>query len=276
MGIVRAVTAVAVLRDLLLEIVVVVAGRTAYPVMHAKEIVAGLLQVIVFRRLPFLGDMAFYAVCATCTSMFIVCRVATIAALRSLRVATADVAGVAGQRGMRPGQLKVRGVVIKFPATPRRRAVALPTGLRKLAPMHIVGLVASDTGVRRLAPRLTLRVAGRAIERRVRAIERKIGILVRKFQAVEPINIGIAPLVFGVAAATLTCARIAHAAVIPVVLSDIRRDVLVASEAQRALRAHVGAVVAVCTVLLLFYVGPSHWPWHQQCFNRCTNGGRYG
>ena len=231
MGIVRAVTAVAVLRDLLLEIVVAVAGRAADPVVHAKELVAGLFQVIVFRRLPFLGDMAFGAVRAPRATMFIVCRVATIAALRSLRVATANVAGVAGQGGMRPGQLKVRGVVIKFPAAPRRRAVALPTGLRELALMHIVGLVASDAGAGRLAPRLVLRVACRAIECRVRAIERKIGVLVRKCQTVEPYNICIASLVFGVAAPAFTCARIAHAAVIPVALTDIRRNIFVASEA---------------------------------------------
>lgn len=60
--IVGTMTAVTVLRDLLLVVAAAMAGQTINIAVRAQQRIAGFLEVIVFGRLPLLGDMALGAI----------------------------------------------------------------------------------------------------------------------------------------------------------------------------------------------------------------------
>lgn len=61
----------------------------------------------------------------------------------------------------------------------------------------------------------------------------------------EPRDIGVSPVVFGMAAAALTCAGRRHASVVAGLTSDILCYVFVAVETERSLPRAAGTVVAV-------------------------------
>ena len=87
--VVGTVTAIAVLGDLLLVVAAAMAGGAIDLVVHAQQLEAGFLEVIVLGRLPLLSGMAFRAVGAARAAMLVVGRVTAGAALRGLLVAPA-------------------------------------------------------------------------------------------------------------------------------------------------------------------------------------------
>src|SRR5580704_13725706 len=100
MSVIRLVTAVAVLRNLVLVISTAMAGKAVDVRVYAQQRVAGLLEMIVLRSLPFLRRMALCAVFASRAAVFIVGRVATDAGFRGRLVAARDVARIASHRRM--------------------------------------------------------------------------------------------------------------------------------------------------------------------------------
>lgn len=173
--VVRAVAAVAILGNLFLVIAAAMAGGATDLVVRAEQSEAGLFQMVVLRRLPLPGGMAFRAGIAACAAMLVIGRVTSHAGLRSLLVGAADVARVAGQAEVRSGQAKLRPVVVEFGVRPGQRAMALPAGLRELAAVRIVGLVATHACRRGLAKCSALFMTCRAIERRMRACKLEVG-----------------------------------------------------------------------------------------------------
>ena len=154
--VVGTMAAVAILGNLVLIIAAAMTGAAVDPVVHAEQLEAGFLEMIVFRRFPFLGGMTFGARIAAGAAMLIVGCMAADAGLRSLFVGPADVAGVACNAAVGAGQPKLPLVVVEFRVSPAERAMALGARLRELSVMRILGLVTADAGLRGLAKRFTL------------------------------------------------------------------------------------------------------------------------
>ena len=261
--VVGAVTAVAILRNLVLIVTAAMTGGAIDPVVRAQQFKAGFLEVIVLSGFPLLGGMTFRAGIAACATMLVVSRVTTDAALRSLFVGTTDVTGVAGQTAVGTGQSKLRLLVVEFGIGPGQRAMAVGAGLCELAAMHIVCLVTTDACWRGLAKCFVLCMTGRAIERRMHPRKLEVGQLMIELQAVELDDICCAAFVLGMAGAALAGAGIWHTPVISALLAYIGRHILVAVQAQRRLRPHVRAVMAICAVGLLLDMRLADFARHQ-------------
>src|SRR5258708_443070 len=191
--------AVAILGNLVLVVAAAMTGEAVDPVVRAQQLEAGFLEVIVFRRFPFLRGMALGAGIAAGAAMLIVSRVAADAALRRLFVGATDVAGVACKAAVSAGQSKLGPVVIVFCVSPAERAMALGARLRELSVMHIVGLVTADAGRRGFAKCFTLRMTGCAIERRMRTREIEVGQPMIELPTIELHDIRRAAFVLGMA-----------------------------------------------------------------------------
>ena len=261
------VAAVAVLRDLVLVIATAVAGDAVNVRVYAEQRVTGLLQVVILRCLPLLGDVALTAVAAARATMLIIGGVAADAGLRCLLVMAAHVAGVTSHSPVRARQLEVRPVMIEFPTCPTRRAMALAARLAELPMVRVVALVAIDAVARSFAPGNAGFVTPVACERGMRPFQREVGQVVIELPAAQMHDIGVAALVFGVTCAAFADTRIGHASVIAVMLPQVARDLFVAIETQRRLGSCVGAIVTVRAGLFLLDMGGCHLAWHQQCFH---------
>ena len=264
--VIRAVTAGAVLWNLILVIAAAMAGDAVDPIVHPLELIARLFQMIKLRSLPFLGHVALAALIAARSTMLVVSRMTTGTSLGSLQIPSADMAGIACDSGMSAGQFEVRLVMVKFPAAPTRGAMTFAAGLRELPAVHIVGLVAADAACGSLAPRLTLLVTTVAVERSMRAVQREVGEFVVELSATQLNDVSLASLVLRMARAALADAGIGHKAVIALVQPHIGSDILVAIQAQRGLRSRIGTVVAVGAVLLLLDMCLRQFAGHQQRF----------
>ena len=201
MGIVGAVAAVAVLRDLILVVPAAVAGQAVDMGVCAQELIAGLLQMIVLGGLPFLGHVALAALLASRSTVLIVGGVTAGAGPRRRLVAARDVTRIAGERGVGSCQLELGLVMIELAAGPAHGAVALAARFGELPVVHVVRLVTADAGRRRLAPCLSRLVAAGALERRMRAFQREVGQVMVEARGIELHDIGCAALVLRVAGA---------------------------------------------------------------------------
>src|SRR6266404_513450 len=269
MRVVGFMTAVAVLGDLILVVAAPMAGDAVDAVVHAQQFVARLLEVVVLRRPPLLGNVAFFAVLAPRAPVLIVGGMAAIAGFRRLLVMPCDVTGVARHGLVSARQLEVRLVVIELSAGPARRAVAFAARLRELPVVHVVVFVAPDAGRGGLAPGLAFFVACLAGQRRMRLLESEVGEAMIELRAAELHDVGLAALMLGMASPALADTGVRHPAVIALMLLEIRGDGLVAIHAQRGLGLHVGPVMAVRAVVFLFYVRARHLARHQQRFHVC-------
>src|ERR1700730_17983994 len=101
--------------------------------------------------------------------------------------------------------------------------------------------MASDAGRGRLAPGLAFFVACLTGEPRVCALECEVGEVMIELRATELNDVGLAALMFGMAGPALADAGVGHAAVIALMLFEIRGDGLVAIHAQRGLSLDGGA-----------------------------------
>ena len=117
-SIVGLVAAVAVLRDFVLVISVAMAGEAIDVRVHTQQLIAGFLEVVVLRALPFFGRVALCAIHTARPTVFIVGCVTTVAGLRRRFVAAADMARIAGHRNVGAGQFEVRLVVFEPAAGP--------------------------------------------------------------------------------------------------------------------------------------------------------------
>ena len=268
------VAAVTVLRDLVLVIASAVAGDAVDVRVHSEQRVTGLLQVVILRCLPLLGDMALTAVAAARAPMLIIGGVTADAGLRSLFVMAAYMAGITSHSPVRARQLETRRVVIEFPAGPTRRTVALAARLAELPTVRVVILVTIDTVGRSFAPGDAGLVATVAGERGMRTLEREVGQAMIELPAAQMHDVGVAALVLGVACAAFANTRVGHASVIAVMLPQVAGDLLMAIETQRGLRSRVGAIVTIRAVLFLLDMGARHLTRHQQCFHRGGIGTR--
>lgn len=249
-GIVGAMTSIAILGDLILVVAASMARETVDVGMYAEQGESGFLEVIEFGGFPLLGGMAFAAIRAARTAVFIVGGMATDAAFRGLLVAAADVARIAGERGMRAIQLEVGLVVIEFAAAPRNHAVAFAARLRELRLVHVIARVAIDTRRRRLSPGGFGLMAGGAIESGVRPVQRKLGEPMIELSDIKLHDVRFAPFMLGVASAAFPRAAARHAAVKSRTFAYIGGHVFVAVKTQRGLRHLVAAIVATGTRLL--------------------------
>ena len=232
MRIVGLVAAVAVLGDLVLVVPAAVTSQAVDLRVNAEQFIAGFLEMVVLRRLPFLGRMAFCAVRAARSAMLIIGRMTAIAARRGLSISAADVTRIAAQHDVRSGQLEIGFVVLEPASGPAHAAVALAAGLSELSAMHVVRFVAPDARRGRLAPAFVGLVAALAVERSVSALQRKVAEMMIELGAIQLHDIGLAALVFRVAGAAFTGSGIAHSAVIAALLAHIAGDILVAVQAQ--------------------------------------------
>src|SRR5579871_3385769 len=123
-------------------------------------------------------------------------------------------------------------VVIEASAAPAHRAVAVTAGPLELPVVHIVAPVTEHAVRRRLAPELRRLMAAVATERAMGALERKFGQLVIKVRAIQLYDVGVAALVFGVTGTALGRVGVAHAPVIAMASTDVRRDFLVTVQTQ--------------------------------------------
>jgi hypothetical protein len=220
--------------------------------------------MVELRRLPFFGDVALAAVIAARSAMLIVGFMAAYAGLGRLLVAPSDVARVARHGHVRAGQFEIRLVMVEFAAGPAQGAVTFAARLRELFVVDVVVLVAAGAGRGSFAPRLGCLVATFAVERGMRSLEREVGEAMIELRAAELHDVGVAALVFGMASAAFADAGVAHAAVIASMLPYILGYVLVAVEAQRALRPCVRPVVTVGAGLFLLDVRLRDLAGHQQ------------
>src|SRR6516162_4779744 len=178
----------------------VVAGDA---VVHAKERVAGLLQVIELRVLPALGVVAVGALRAPLAAMHIIGRVAGHAFLGRILVAVAEMTGRARDLGVPVAQWESRLVVVVTDVPPGGLIV---TGGAVAAELALVGLfltVAGEAVAGGFAVGLTGDMTTCARHARVGAPERVVvvvGIALLKAQFLE---VAPAPEVLGVAVAAL-------------------------------------------------------------------------
>lgn len=273
-SIVRPVAAIAVLRDLILVISASVAGEAGNLGVRAQERIARLFEMVELRSPPLLRDMALCALFAARPAVIIVGLVTTDARPRRRLVAAADVTGIARRRHVRPRQFEVRLVVIEPSAGPTQGAVALAARLFELPAVRIGALVAAGAVRRSLAPRIACFVATIAGQRGVRPLEREVGQMMIETRGTQLYDIGCAALVFRVASTAFTDAGVGHAPVMAVMLPQIACDFLVAVLTQRGLGPDIGAVVAICAIFFLLFMGARHFARHQQCFHRTRQGAR--
>ena len=265
--IVGLMAAVAVLRDLVLVVAAAVAGDAVDLIVHAEQFEFRFLEMVELRRLPFLGHVALAAVIAARSTMFIVGLMAAHAGLGRLLVPPSDVACIAGHGHVRARQFEVRLVMIELAAGPAQGTVAFAARLRELFVVDVVFLVAADAGRGSFAPSLAFLVAAFAVERSMRSLEREVGEVMIELRAAELHDVGVAASVLRMAGAAFADAGVGHAAVIALMLPHVLGDILVTIEAQRALRAHVRAVVAVGAGLFLLYMRLRHLAGHEERFH---------
>lgn len=231
-SIIGLVAAIAVLGDLVLVVATAVASYTVNIRVHTQQRIACLLQVVILRRLPLVGDMTLTAVAAARATMLIVGRVTADAGLRCLFVMATDMTGIASHGPMGARQPEARFVMIEFPTSPTRRTVALAAGLAELPMVCVVALVAIDAVSCNFAPRHTGLVAGVAGERGMRALERKVGQVMIELPTAQVHDVGLATLVLRVTGTALTGAGVGHTSVVAVMLPQVRGDLFMAIQTQ--------------------------------------------
>jgi hypothetical protein len=143
------------------------------------------------------------------------------------------------------GQVEEGVVVIEVRFLPGRRLMATGAFGSEEAAMSVVPRMAPITGRRSLAKGLTGLVTTRASERHVCALEREVGQIVGKPGLAQPCDIGVSTEVLGMAAPALTGCHLPDVAVVATLAADVRRDLLVAAQAETALALATGEVVAL-------------------------------
>src|SRR3569833_440135 len=201
--------------------------------------------------------------------MNVIGHVAANALLRRSLVALACVAGGTGHLPMLICEREARLLMIECIFLPRLGVVTGGALSPQCTVMDIVLAMAVDTSRRRLAIRSIRSMASRAGHGYVGIPERKIRQLVREAGLVELVDVGVAALMFRMAAAALTGRRLGHPAVVARLGADIGSDFLVTVQAQRGLALPVGTVVTVTAFAIDLGVGLGDGPGHDERFDAC-------
>ena len=244
------VTAVAVLRDGILEVAGAMALLTADMCVAPEQGEAGLPRVIELLRGPVGCRMAVGALGPLAAPVNVIGHMAGDALLGRPFVALTGMAGGAGHLAVFVSEGEFRFVVIEVSLPPGLRVVARSAVRAQCAPMSIVFLVAADAGGGGLAIWRVRAVATAAVERQMGAIEREAGKLVGKSSLAQLVYVGVAALVLRMAATALPRRAALHAAVVPGLVADVGCDFLVTVQTQCGLAAAVGAVVTGAAVAL--------------------------
>ena len=133
------------------------------------------------------------------------------------------------------GQAKVGRIVIERRIDPSRLGVAVATGVAEIAVVTIVLAVAADAGRIRIAESLVGRVTTHTGPTRMAAVQREVRKVVIERVSVETDDVGVPPLVLGVATRALGICNGSEAAVIPLTRIQVCIDLGMAVEAPRAL-----------------------------------------
>jgi hypothetical protein len=132
------------------------------------------------------------------------------------------------------------------------------------ARMRIVANVTAGALARRIPIALARRMTAGAGESGVRAPQWKVGEIVIERRGIELYDIRLAPQVVRMTCAALGRSHGRRVPVQPLVVTDVRRDLLVAGEAEAGLPASIMNVMTQRTMLLEFLVRLRQLSWHEQ------------
>jgi hypothetical protein len=260
----RLMAAVAIARQLVLQISRAVAIVAGDAIVHPFEREAGLLEVVELRGLPALGDVALAALGAALAVVHVVRLVAGDALLGRILVAIAEVTGGARRLRVLVAQRKGRLVVVVADVAPGALVVTGAAVAPQLALVRLLFLMARVAILRRIAIALAGGVATLAHHIGVRAAQRIVGVLVIELLVTQLDDVGCAAEMLGVARAALRDVDAGEAAVEMAVLVHVAGDLLVAVETQLCLTAAVAAVVAQRALLLVFHVSRRQLARHEK------------
>ncbi len=266
MGVLPLVAAEAVLRNLLLQVAAAMAVLTVEIRMGAFEGEARLLLMIELCSLPAGRRMAASALAAALASMHVIRRVAGDAVLGSALVAIPEVAALAGDVLVLVVEREGRLVMIVAGLPPGRCVVARAAIAPELAVVGLFFLVAVGTFRGSFAIRLARDVTARAGHARMRLSQGKVRPLMIELRLAELHDVGRAAEMLRVAGAALRGADALDVTVIAAMPGDIRRDVLVAIEAEVGLAIAVAAIVARRALLFVLRVRARELPRHEERF----------
>ncbi len=128
------------------------------------------------------------------------------------------------------------------------------------------------TGRRRLPELLALCVASVTGGCPMLPFEREIRVGVVEQRRHEADDVGIAAAVFAMTLPTLAPLQLRREPMKPVLVADVRRDILVAGQALRAFRGVARLAVTLAAIILVLRVRRGQWPRHEQTLQRCRSG----
>lgn len=234
------------------------------PRMGADEREPRRFQVIEPRALPVGHRVARSAVRPAIPVVNVVGRMTRHAIFRCAFVTIGDMTLGADQRGVGAVERESGLVVVEVRVPPGIRAVTGRAVPPQLAPVCIVTGVTGSASARRVPKSLSRRMTGGACEPGVRTSQRKVGEFVVEARRVELHDVRVAPQVIHVTGATLGSRHGWRMPVHPAMVANVRRDLLVAIEAERRLPAAVANVVAERAMLLELLVRLGEFARHEE------------
>lgn len=234
--------------------------------MRAKQSEMRIARVIEGRLFPAALVVTALTLAPVGAAMHIVDRVARHACRRSLLVALAGVARAATRLLMIAFQREFRRAVIEARFLPAIGVVTTAAALPKCTAMFIDHFVAAITFATRRTNFFSGCVTAPALQFAVFAFQREVGGAVIKIIAIEPDDIGRAPLVIGMTLFTRQRGVVFQLAVKAFFGGDVGTDHIVALHAELILRLLGERYVAFCALSFQFGVALDELSRHQQCF----------
>jgi hypothetical protein len=222
--------------------------------------------VIEARGFPAAGGMTTGALRAALPTMHVVRRMAGDALRWRSLVAIPEMTLHASDGLVLVVQWKARLVVIEAYVLPYLRIVTGSAIPPQLALMRLLSLVADGTFVGGVAKAFAGLMAAAASQIQMCAVQREFRAVVIELLAAEFHDVSGTTLVLHVTCAALRGFDALQAAVKPTVRGEVRRNGLVAVEAQLPLAAAVAAVMAICALLLQFLMGHGQLSGHEEFF----------
>jgi hypothetical protein len=170
------------------------------------------------------------------------------------------------------GQGKGCLVVIEVRLLPGLRIVTGAAIRSQRVVVRIVFLVAANAGVGSLAERHSLRVTAGTGQGDMRIQQFEVGQVMGEARLAEPRDIGVTPVVLGVAAAAFTGSGRRHAAVIASLAADVFRNIFVTVETKRGLSLTIGTIVAVGAIAFDFGVRLGDGAGHHELLDAGSSG----
>ena len=223
--------------------------------------------VIEFYRRPFGAAVAAFALASKTTAMDIIAAMAGDTLHRGILVALVRVACRAQNLVMGAPEREVGGVVIKLPLAPTGRAVTISALLTEFTLVYILLAVTVDALARCLAPGLAFRVTGDALGTAMGTVEDEVCLVVIEQFSIEQHNIGVTPLVIGMADATGGITYLRGTSVISRAGLYISGDLVVAVKTEIGLSRLAETLMATGAFVFILGVPLDHLARHQQCLD---------